>query len=301
MSAVPRMIIVNLIGGLGNQMFQYACGFALGRDTGLNVKVATDMFTEYRRHNGAQLGRVFRASLSVAGLGDMRRLIGRWRVRPRIRKCLGHGALAPLRGRYFIVEQEFGYNERLQELAGQGAYLQGYWQSERYFVKHADALRREFAFRSTPTGRNAELAHEIRNGESVSLHVRRGDYANCPKTRAFHGLCEPDYYLRAIEFLRSQVPGFRLFAFSDDPLWVAATLQSYHPEMVVVNHNVGKQSYYDMLLMSMCRHHIIANSSFSWWGAWLNPDPNKTVIAPRNWFAGDQNTADLIPENWIRL
>lgn len=301
MTDVPRMIIVNLIGGLGNQMFQYACGSALGRDFGLTVKVATDMFDGYRLHDGPEFIRVFSTSAAVAGFRDMENLLGRWRARPTVRRWLGHDALKLFRGRHFIVEQQFRYSQELQELAKRGVYLQGYWQSERYFEKYADALRKEFAFRNTPSGRNAELAHQIRQDVSVSLHIRRGDYANCPKTLAFHGLCEPDYYVRAIEYVRRNVPRFRLFAFSDDPQWVARTLKSLYPEMVVVDHNLGDQSHNDMLLMSMCHHHIIANSSFSWWGAWLNSDPNKIVIAPRKWFADAPDTADLIPENWIRL
>jgi hypothetical protein len=214
---------------------------------------------------------------------------------------LGHGALKLLRGRQFIVEQEFRYNSELRDLTGRGLYLQGYWQSERYFEKHADALRKEFAFRNTTTGRNEELADQIRQGISVSLHIRRGDYASDPKTLAYHGLCEPEYYFRAIEYMRGHVPKFRLFAFSDDPQWVAGTLKSRYPEMVVVDHNPGDQSHNDMLLMSLCDHHIIANSSFGWWGAWLNPDTYKIVIAPRKWFANGHSTADLIPENWFRL
>jgi hypothetical protein len=301
MSYVPPVIIVNLIGGLGNQMFQYACGWALGRDTGVMVKVATDMFDGYTLHNGPELRRVLSTSVGVAGFGELQSLVGRWRARPRVRRWLAHDMLKPLRGHHFIVEQQFRYNEELRDMARRGVYLQGYWQSERYFEKHTDILRKEFAFKNTPAGRNAELAREIREDLSVSVHIRRGDYADCPKTRAFHGLCDPDYYARAIEFIRRRVPRFRLFAFSDDPQWVVRKLRPSYPEMVVVNHNSGNQSHVDMQLMSMCHHHIIANSSFSWWGAWLNPHPNKIVIAPRQWFADAPDTADLIPKNWIRL
>ena len=101
--------------------------------------------------------------------------------------------------------------------------------------------------------------------------------------------------------MRGLVPKFRLFAFSDDPAWVVTTLKSRYPEMVVVDHNPGDQSHNDMLLMSLCDHHIIANSSFSWWGAWLNPDTNKIVVAPRKWFANGPDNADLTPESWVRL
>ena len=301
MSDVPRMIIVNLIGGLGNQMFQYACGGTLGRETGLAVKAATDMFNIYSLHNGPELSQVFSTSASVADFRDVQNMVGRWRAWPKVRRWLAFDTLKLLRGRHFVVEHPHRHNRELQDMAKDGVYLQGYWQSERYFDKHADALRKEFAFRNTLAGRNAELARQIRQNPSVSLHIRRGDYANCPKTRAFHGLCEPDYYFRAIEFMRRHIPQFHLFAFSDDPQWVERRLKPSYPGMVVVDHNPRNQSHNDMLLMSMCQHHIIANSSFSWWGAWLNPDPNKIVIAPRKWFAKAPDTADLIPKNWVRL
>lgn len=301
MTDLPRMIVVNLIGGLGNQMFQYACGFALGRELELPVKLCTDMFDTYTLHNGPELHHVFPISSAVADIRDMQSLLGSWRARPGIRKLLEHHALKVLRNRYFIVERQIPHSQNLCAAAKDGAYLQGYWQSEQYFANHSDALRKQFGFHNPPDGRNAELINQIRGDVSVSLHARRGDYAHCPRTRAFHGLCEPEYYLRAIDFLRRRVAKFRLFAFSDDPQWVAETLKAAHSDMVIVNHNRGNQSYNDMRLMSMCNHHIIANSSFSWWGAWLNADPDKIVIAPRKWFVYADDTADLIPETWIRL
>jgi len=297
----PKMIIVNLIGGLGNQMFQYACGYALGRDSGLTVKVTADLLDTYSRHNGPELNRVFRTSAPVAEPRDMRKLLGGWRAIPKVRRLLALRALRSLRGRHFFVDPQFRFSKELQRLAGRGMYLQGYWQSERYFSRHANMIRKEFTFGNPPTGCNAELALQIRQGVSVSLHIRRGDYASCPKTLAYHGLCEPEYYFRAIDYIRRHIPKFRIFAFSDDPQWVAGTLKSRHPEMVIVDHNLGDQSHNDMLLMSLCHHHIIANSSFSWWGAWLNPDPNKIVIAPCKWFANGPDSADLIPESWSCL
>jgi hypothetical protein len=259
------------------------------------------MFKFYGRHNGAQLGRTFSLTVPVASYGDMQELLGRWRASPKVRRLLGHRALTGCRGRRFIAEQQSGSQRQQQDFTGWGFYLQGYWQSEQYFHKYADSIRGQFRFRNDLSGRNADLASQIREGPSVSLHVRRGDYASCPKTRRFHGLCEPSYYVRAIELMRRHTPRFRLFAFSDDPQWVASTLQRDYPEMIVVDHNKGEQSDNDMRLMSMCNHHIIANSSFSWWGAWLNPDPGKVVIAPRKWFVGDTDSANRVPENWVRL
>lgn len=182
-----------------------------------------------------------------------------------------------------------------------GGYLQGYWQSERYFLKHKGTIRSDFTFRQPPSGQNAELSRTILNSVAVSIHVRRGDYVSNAKTFAKHGTCTPEYYFKAIEIVRQRVPEARFFAFSDDPQWVAEVLAPRYPGLVLVDHNQAEDSYNDMRLMSLCWHHIIANSSFSWWGGWLNPDPGKIVIAPRNWFANGKDSTDLIPETYIRL
>jgi hypothetical protein len=182
-----------------------------------------------------------------------------------------------------------------------GGYLQGYWQSERYFLKHASTIRKDFTFRQSPSGQNADLMRTILDSAAVSIHVRRGDYVSNPKTFANHGICTPEYYFNAIDIMRQRVPNARFFAFSDDPQWVTSVLAPRCDGMIVVDHNQAEDSCNDMQLMSLCRHHIIANSSFSWWGAWLNQNPDKIVVAPRNWFANGKDSTDLIPETYIRL
>lgn len=295
------MIIVNLIGGLGNQMFQYACARALSIELGMPLKVTIDMFGSYTIHNGPELEHVFFLKLDVAQPAELRRMIGELRVSPMVRRILAIKLFAPLRGNHFIVEPRFGYLEDLLDRTCAGGYLQGYWQSERYFLKHFAAIRRDFIFRQPLSRKNAELADAILNNIAVSIHVRRGDYVNNAKTFAVHGVCKPEYYFNAIEVLRHHVPHVRLFAFSDDPQWVADMLKPRYPNLVIVDHNRAKDSYNDMRLMSLCRHHIIANSAFSWWGAWLNPNPARIVIAPRNWFANGEDSASLVPNTWIRL
>ncbi len=193
------------------------------------------------------------------------------------------------------------YWPALRERARQGGYLQGYWQSERYFAGHAERIRSDFAFRHDMSGANLDVAHAIGQRTAISVHVRRGDYISNAKTLAVHGTCSPDYYHAAIDTLLQRCPGARLFAFSDDPQWVSQMLLPRYPDLVLVDHNKGLDSYNDMRLMSMCRHHIIANSSFSWWGAWLNPIQDKMVIAPSRWFANGTDTQDLIPEGWERM
>ncbi len=291
-------IIVNLYGGLGNQMFQYACGRALAAELALPLKVTHDMFGIFAIHNGPELERAFSLSLDVAKPSEMRQLVGMFRVNPKVRLLLGRPAFATLAGRHFLVEPHIRYWDGLRERARAGGYLQGYWQSERYFGSHENAVRSDFTFRGAMTGRNAELEKMVVETESVGVHVRRGDYVDNPKTLSVHGVCPPEYYFDAIDAIRQRVPQSKLIAFSDDPSWVVEVLSARYPGLIVVSHNRGEQSYNDMRLMSLCKHNIIGNSSFSWWAAWLNDNPAKAVIAPRRWFAKDVDTRDLLPDRW---
>ena len=295
------MIITNIVGGLGNQMFQYACAKAISLELNLPLKVTFDMFGAYTIHNGPELERVFSLQLEHASVRELRNLIGVLRASPFVRKLLTSKALSALRGSNFIVEPHYNYWDGLVTKAHNGVYLQGYWQSERYFENHVSTLRDDFTFRYSPSGVNAELQSEIRSQNSVSVHVRRGDYVSNPKTLSVHGVCSPEYYYNAIELVKSKVADLRLYVFSDDAEWASNTLKERYPDIIVIDHNHGEESYNDMRLMSVCKHHIIANSSFSWWGAWLNPNPNKIVVAPKQWFAADIDTQDLIPESWIRI
>ena len=138
----------------------------------------------------------------------------------------------------------------------------------------------------------------ISQTNSVSLHIRRGDYVSNQKTNQTHGTCDLDYYQRCITEIEKEVENPYFFVFSDEIEWVKENLKINHPAEYV-DQNTGDKSYEDMRLMSQCKHNVIANSSFSWWGAWLNSYPDKIVFAPKRWFASDKhNTKDLIPEGW---
>lgn len=298
MTSAKAMIIVNLIGGLGNQMFQYACGRALAADLALPLKVTHDMFGTFEIHNGPELTHAFALSLDVAEPSELGRMIGTLRTPPKVRLLLGRPSWALLAGRRFLAEPHFGYWDGLRGRARAGGYLQGYWQSERYFAGHEDVIRKDFVFREAMTGSNAELEKIILKSDSVAVHVRRGDYADDPKTSSVHGVCSPEYYFAAIDAMRKRIPEPTILAFSDDPRWVTEVLASRYPDLVVVTHNRGEHSYNDMRLMSLCKHNIIGNSSFSWWAAWLNDNPAKIVIAPCRWFEKDIDTRDLLPDRW---
>lgn len=208
-------------------------------------------------------------------------------------------SLAMLHGIRLVVEPHFHYWSGIREVS-HNAYLAGHWQSEKYFSDASETIRSDFTFRHPLTKQNAELAGRIGQTMAVSLHVRRGDYVSDTKANAAHGLCSLEYYRAAVLLMAEHVECPEFFVFSDDIAWVKANLKIDFPSRYL-DHNQGAESYNDMRLMSLCRHHIIANSSFSWWGAWLNPNPDKLVIAPKKWFAYDSNVADLFPAGWVSL
>lgn len=292
------MVIVRIAGGLGNQMFQYAFGRALAVAKDTELRLDLGAYSNYPLHNGFELDRVFAVTAPEATQNDFRMVLG-WRARPSLRHLLRRRRLAWLRNAHYLVEPHFQYWKTAPS-APSDCYLVGYWQSERYFVAVHDLIRREFVFCPPLSERNRALYEEILSAESIGVHVRRGDYASDQQTARIHGSCSLDYYQRALDYVAERCAAPRLFVFSDEPNWVKSRLQTDLPTHYV-GHNRGADSFNDMRLMSACRHHVIANSSFSWWAAWLNPSSDKIVVAPRRWFAIERDCSDLIPARWTRL
>lgn len=296
------MIISNVIGGLGNQMFQYACGRALSLDCDQELRLFLGDFSGYTLHSGFTLPGVFSGDFPIADSNTLRALIG-WRAPQVARRALRHPALASLRGKGFVVDPESTIESDLAaSLPRRGGFLFGYWQSERYFERHARQLRRDLDWRQPLEGRNATFAKLMRKGRSVSIHVRRGDYASNPAVLAKHGVCPIEYYLRAVKALTEDGRQRNWYLFSDDVAWVREHLAPHlDGEVHVIDHNQRADSHFDMQLMSLCDDHIIANSSFSWWGAWLSSSLDQRVIAPQRWFANFVETTDRCPPSWLRL
>lgn len=202
----------------------------------------------------------------------------------------------------FLNEKSFAYDNRV-EFVNTPLYLNGYWQSERYFEEVADIIRREFVLKTPLDLSNAAIADHIQvtGSNAVSLHIRRGDYVSNPHTAQYHGVCSIDYYQDAVRYIAERVSAPHFYVFSDDHAWAKENLKLDYA-VTQVDINGADRGVYDMALMKACRHHIIANSSFSWWGAWLNPYPDKIVVAPQRWFSGaSHDTSDLIPNSWVRL
>lgn len=292
------MVLSHIIGGLGNQMFQYALGRALSLRLDVPLRLDISSFDGYGLHQWYALDRVFACSPEIASEVEVRELIG-WRANEVARKLLSRPGLRLLHGDHFVVEPHFHYWPGIHGISG-AVYLQGYWQSEKYFLDEADLIRADFTFRQPPSAVNADVAGRIGHTAAVSLHVRRGDYVSNPRTHAAHGLCSPDYYRAAVRYIAERVEAPEFFVFSDDIAWVKDNLDIGF-RCHYIDHNHGMESHNDMRLMSLCRHHILANSSFSWWGAWLNPHPEKIVVAPKKWFANDNNVEDLFPAGWVTL
>jgi hypothetical protein len=284
------MIITRLIGGLGNQLFQYAAGRRLAHQHGVPLKLDITAFETYKLH--AYSLRNFKLNATIATTQDLKpyRRTFAGRVSCRLQRYL------PVRWRRWIVEPHVHFAPEILE-AGDDVYLEGHWQAERYFCDIASLLREEILVTSPLSGRDAEVAGCIESTVSVAMHVRRGDYV----TNATHGLCSMDYYTEGMRRVREREPNARFFVFSDDAPW-AADAFSKNEAVTVVGHNGAEKNYEDFRLMSMCRHHIIANSTFSWWAAWLAAQPGKMVIAPRTWFATDiVDASDVVPKSWMRI
>lgn len=200
----------------------------------------------------------------------------------------------------YIKERKLNFQPEILSL-GDDIYLDGYWQSEKYFLEIEDVIRKEFSLVNTLTSASQDIAEQIKDCESVSIHVRRGDYVSDPKTNSVHGVCGVEYYYSAIDVINKKIDSPHFFIFSDDLNWACCNIKIDAPTIYVRSNNCLKD-YEDMYLMSKCKHHIIANSSFSWWGAWLNENPEKIVIVPRKWFnSKNMDTKDLVPVKWNKL
>lgn len=288
------LVIVKLIGGLGNQLFQYALGRAISLKNHAPLKLDVSGFETYKlRHYGLCHFNVVENMASADEIARFRRSGS-----SRLSNFVSRLGLLPERLRFTtVVESGFPFCPRVLEARG-NLYLDGYWQSEKYFKEIEDVIRREFIVKHKPDPVNERVGEMISGTDSVCLHIRRGDYASDPEINKIYGVCTLDYYYAAVRELAKAVAAPHFFIFSDDPQWARDNLEINHP-VTFISHNGGAKDYEDLRLMSLCKHFIIANSSFSWWAAWLGRHPAKMVFAPKVWFQTREHDArDLIPDSW---
>jgi Glycosyl transferase family 11 len=299
------LIVVHVVGGLGNQMFQYAAALALARRHGATLRIDASGY-RLNRMRSFQLDRLtipaeYLPSEHAKPLLPVRPS-ATLDLAERVLRRLGRPRTFGRRGLY--REPHYHFDRTFFELKPP-ILLDGYFQSERYFAPVTDELHRHFRPRLPLAPAAAGVADMIeRAASSISVHVRLGDYVSAADAARTHGALDGGYYRRAMDILASRNGGdFRVFLFSDAPDEAARLLAFIPDDKLVVVRGDTAQPWDGMVLMGKCRHHIIANSSFSWWGAWLDPRPDKVVIAPRAWFTSEKlrgrNTCDLYPERWI--
>ena len=289
------MVVVSLFGGLGNQLFQYAVGRAVAFRHKTILKLDVTAFEVYRLQ--AYSLTHFNIREEFAYVGPVARLLGHPTNRHlrRLRRYFPYFWLHSVN-----EQQQYKFDPGIFE-KGRNVLLYGFWQSERYLRDISDLLHRELTVRTAADRENSAVAEAIRSVEAVSVHVRRADYVTDNLTLQKHGTCSTDYYRAAIGELTANVRAPHFFVFSDDPGWAQANL-AFEDPVTFVTHNKADRNYEDLRLMTLCQHHIIANSSFSWWGAWLGTNPKRIVIAPRRWLNDDTvDTSELFPDNWRRI
>jgi hypothetical protein len=289
------MIISRLIGGLGNQLFQYAFGFRLARELSTELMLDITPFQTYKLHHYALDNFAIEQRLASADMVDE---IHRFRARPPIFRFFD-------RSRRILEERGMQYMRRyvVFKPAGQ-VYLHGYWQSFRYFESVEKELRKTLQLRSELSERDLKILAQLKSlGRVGSIHVRRSDYITNPAANQIHGSCALSYYSSAAELLKETRGISTYLVFSDDSAWVREHFK-IKANLIIVDHNGPMRNFADLYLMAACDSNIIANSSFSWWAAWLNHNKAKVVIAPRHWYADKRlngQTADLVPPDWVRI
>ena len=293
---VGDYLCVRLFGGLGNQMFQYAAALAQAKRTGSNLLMHA-VGSDRLEHASFGLA-AFPISADVWEQDDvdtsslLARLTGKARQEKRKTK---HGDHWP-GPRYQYDSLTASDDIRAVK---KGSYIAGYFQSEDYFLDHAEAIRAEFSLTYLEDALDPDSKALVENSGSVSVHIRRGDYLYDPKVLKIHGIMEDDYYHRARSLIERAVPDCHFCIFSDDRE-AADKLTRDWPNRTLMPQ---ADRMHDLALMSKCSHHVIANSSFSWWGAWLNPDPHKLVIGPRRWYTREHMLTtyidDICPRGWI--
>ena len=293
------MIVIQLSGGLGNQMFQYAAGYAITKKQNSHLKVDSSNFKIKTTNKNFTL-RDFELNIFEIEFDTVNPLL--WKLYRKLSSLISNLKFFP---ETYLVRV---YSEKSPEFddfflsISDNAYLSGYFQSEKYFKKYRQELLKLFKFKYALTGDNTEIIKSIKKHNSVSIHIRRGDYVSNKEIHSVHGSLTIKYYMKAIKLIREKLDNPHFYFFSDDIKWVE---QNFNLDsQMIIAHNTGSESYRDMQLMSCCKHNIIANSSFSWWGAWLNENSEKIVISPLKWFKDpvrNSLTMDLIPVGWIRL
>lgn len=296
-----NQIVVALYGGLGNQLFQYSTARALAERSSAELVIDLEWFDKVKqlkdvthRHFALAPFNLNVKILSNPSHSNMpRTLIDR--IKNAIfRQFPIDGAM------YTFNERAYTFDEDVLTVPTP-VRLNGYWQSYKYFSDFELLLKNQLSCPQALSPASQQIMEHILSSDSICIHVRRGDYVTNINTASFHGTCDLTYYEKGLQIVSKGLDDPKCFVFTDDPAWAKKNMTLGLP-MTVVDVNGPEEAHQDLWLMSACKHFIIANSTLSWWGAWLARYEHKIVIAPAQWFLSNkQDTRDLIPANWIRL
>ena len=295
------MIISQISGGLGNQLFQYALGRHIALKYNTDLKLDLDI---YKNPIEGLTLRVFELNnlnlnCQIASQDEIRKIKRAdlkgifksiyWRTQ----------TIKPYYRKNFIKEKSHAFDKNILKCPD-NSYIEGYWQSEKYFSSIRNILLKELQPKSFQSIHENSFYNKIINSNAISVHIRRGDYISNPVHKDIYKTIPIDYYHSAMLLYTKKIENPIFFIFSDDFEWVKSFFNNNNNNITFVE---IENAVTCMYLMSVCKHNIIANSSFSWWGAWLNQNENKIVISPSEWFTSNSgiNAADLISENWIKI
>lgn len=284
------MIVVRMYGGLGNQLFQYAFGRYLSLKNSTELILDLNWFKYTPKFDTKRYYELNNFCVSCRYLSIIEKTI----FRLSNNKYIGKYVNLPYNLAY-KKERQYSFDSNNLDIKN-NSYIDGYWQSYKYFNQIDSVIRREIRLLSSVMI-DSRYADFILNSNSISVHVRRGDYVNNTVVSNVHGVCAIDYYYNAMSYFQNTLSQPNFFIFSDDMLWCKKAFKNFD-NVYFMSSNCVKNASVDLVLMSMCKHHIIANSTYSWWGAWLG---GGLTIAPYKWFSNATSVDDLLPENWIRM
>ena len=299
--ALRNAVTVTLCGGLGNQLFQYATARAVAIRCNADLVLDLSWFDEVLSSPNVTPRKYALAPFCLpVHLARASSVTGaKIPLLERVFHRLGDWFGLELVGRRF-TEESFRFDKRVLGLQAP-VWLSGYWQSPHYFSDVAPQIREEIGALRGLSDSCVDLLQKIRATDSICVHVRRGDYVTNKEAASFHGLCSLDYYRNGVRRVADGLDSPHGFVFSDDPVWAKDNLK-LDIEFTVVDVNGTEEPHFDLWLMAACKHFVIANSSLSWWGAWLASSSGKIVIAPARWFAkSTMDTSDLFPSDWMRV
>lgn len=286
------MITIYIGGGLANKMFQYAFSLAI-KKKGYGVCYDTQTFKTEFAHDKISLQEIFPNVVITETDNNNYWMAGRNGKFARLWKRLSSN---------YITEHAYLFNDKVWGQLKNSCYVESSWQDERYFIDAELDVRKAFVFPDFEDERNKHTARMMQESNSVAIHIRKGD--GYGTWNIFSNTCPKSYYTKAIDYIKRHVDNPQFFIFTDSPDVVKEYLDIKDYTLINWNPTIGKGNHYDMQLMSAAKHNIIANSTYSWWGAWLNNNPNKIIIAPEYWFNPKSNLANvnhIIPAEWIKL